>query len=185
MRLNNNFVKEVLHEFKITQKILTVLLVLVMILNTCFVVFAASGTIYNDISSPGQSLGLVLDPLKSGTSRKVTFRCTGVPENAVIESVTLLPGKGVVNGGKHVLLGVVTIEQVNIEAPDGTKKILPWSTDITTTDFNKARVNGNWKVSITGKNISKPIASSGLVPRSAVGSIIYQEPILRIKYHLN
>ncbi len=168
----------------VSKKLFTVILAIIIVINSSMIVLAASGRTYEKTFSSSKSLALVLEPLQSGTSQEITFDCNSLPSNSRVESIELLSGTGIINNGGNTLTGVIVIENAYITSPQGKQVSVAWSNKISTSEFAALAPKGVWKVKIKGKNISQPIKPSYPFYYSATGSVVYKKPQLKIKYTL-
>ena len=131
-----------------------------------------------------KSLGLALDPGRSGWSVPVTFRYS-LPSNAVVRSIEIDPGRGIINNNNKNMMGTILISKIEVTSPLGKMADIGWKASgmKDTTHFLQQPANGNWTARIYGTNISRPTGDPILDIRF-FGSISYKSAKMTISYIL-
>ena len=155
---------------------LATLMVFSMLITTAF---AASGT---STQSPSSNLGLALDPGASGWSQVVNVRFSTVPSDAVVDTITIVPGTPTINSGNKNFLGAVLPSLLKITAPDGTTATISWSNKMTTTAFKGVDARGTWTLQMYGTNLTKPTGDYMIV-LLRFGNVIYKSLDMTISYN--
>ncbi len=139
----------------------------------------------NKSVTANKSLGLALDPGKSGSSVPVSFRFTSLPSNARVRSVEIDPGRGIVNNNNRNLFGVVVFSELDVFSPNGTSATLTWNPRGMTesANFLNQDARGTWTARVFGTNIIRPTGDRMRDLRS-VGSLSYKSVEMTISYVL-
>ncbi|MVB09683.1 hypothetical protein CAFE_03480 [Caprobacter fermentans] len=132
-----------------------------------------------------KSLGLALDPGASGWSMPVTFRFSSLPSNAVVRSIAINPGRGVINNNNRNMLGLIVISKIEVTSPRGKTADISWrpygmTDDV---DFLQQQASGNWTALVYGTNITRPTGDRMMDLRS-FGSISYKSAQMTVSYVL-
>lgn len=130
------------------------------------------------------SLGLALDPGQSGWSVPVTFRCS-LPSNAMVRSIEIEPGRGIVNNNNRNMMGSILISKIEVTSPSANKANIAWTARgmKDTTHFLQKPAKGNWTARIYGTNISRRTGNP-MFDLRFFGSIFYKNAKMKISYVL-
>lgn len=99
-------------------------------------------------------MSVSLNPGARDTSNVITFRFSGIPDDAEVFRITI-SGKASTDGA--FLGGIGLVESVTLIAPDGTEYSYPWGIG-NVIEINKIEhmgSNGVWKMYFTAQNTSK------------------------------
>lgn len=115
----------------------------------------------------------------------VTFRFSGLPSNAVVRSVAIDPGRGIVNNNNKNILGAVIFSKIEVTSPKGTTADIAWKASGMTDSahFLQEKGAGNWTALVYGTNIARPTGNPTLDLRY-VGSLSYKSVQMTISYVL-
>ena len=132
-----------------------------------------------------KSLGLVLDPGKSGTSEMISFRLTMLPSNAKVRSIEIDPGSAIINNNNRNMLGLVVFSSLDLTSPNGKSATITWDPKgmKDTTHFLNQNASGTWTACAFGTNFARPTGDHMLDLRS-VGSISYKSVKMTVSYVL-
>lgn len=131
------------------------------------------------------SLGLALKCGQSGWGTPVTFRFTSLPSNALVRSIKIVPGSGVINDNNKNLLGAILISKIRVTSPSGTTADIAWKASGMTDNayYLEEKGAGNWTALIYGTNLATPTGNSTLDLRF-FGGISYKSAQMTITYVL-
>ncbi len=132
-----------------------------------------------------KSLGLALTPGASGWSTPVTFRFSNLPTNAVVRSITINQGRGVLNNNDRNMMGLIVISKIKVTSPAGKTANISWKPSGMTDDahFLQQQASGNWTALVYGTNINRPIGNR-LIDLASFGSISYKSVRMTVSYVL-
>lgn len=132
-----------------------------------------------------KSLGLALDPARSGWSEFATFRFSSLPSNALVRSIEIDPGRAIINNNNKNMMGAILVSEIQVISPLGKKADLIWKAGgmEDSTHFVQQQANGNWTARIYGTNISKPTGDP-LLDLRYFGGISYKSAQMTISYTL-
>lgn len=152
-------------------------------MNDVIVPYTNYATTSSKTVTASSSLGLALDPGASGTSLPVNFRFSTLPTNAMVRSITIKPGTGIINNNNQNMLGAVLFNQIVITSPQSETATLAWNprgmTD--TSSFLNESAQGTWTAYVKGTNITKPTGDP-LWDLRAFGSLNYKSVQMTISY---
>jgi hypothetical protein len=109
--------------------------------------------------SKSLKIGLALDAGASGWSTvyEIRFSTVGIPSDAVVQNIKIVPGTATANESAPKLQGLVVASQMKITAPNLKSTTMAIAKTMETTALNNAPVKGTWTLQMYGTNLTRPI----------------------------
>lgn len=104
-------------------------------------------------------IGLALDAGASGWSTvyEIRFSTVGIPSDAVVQNIKIVPGTATANESAPKLQGLVVASQMKITAPNLKSTTMAIAKTMETTALNNAPVKGTWTLQMYGTNLTRPV----------------------------
>lgn len=127
------------------------------------------------------NIGLALDAGASGWSTVYELKfSSGIPTDAVVQNVQIVPGTATYNSAATQLQGLVVVTQFKVTAPNGKSTTMAFDKTMQTTELNGAPVRGTWTFQMYGTNITAPVGD--WTDSLRFGSIHYKSCSVTITY---
>ena len=104
-------------------------------------------------------IGLALDAGASGWSTvyELKFSSVGIPSDAVVQNVKIVPGTKTLNQSAPKLQGLVVASEMRVTAPNLKNTEMDIAKTMETTALNGAPVKGTWTLQMYGTNVTRPV----------------------------
>lgn len=132
--------------------------------------------------SKSAGVGLALEAGSSGWSTvyELKFSAPGIPFNAVIQDIAVVPGTADANAGHPQMQGVIVASQMKLTAPNAKSTTMTWNKTMETTALNGAPVRGTWALQLYGTNVTRPIGD--WTDSIRFGSVHYKNCSVTVTY---